>query len=314
MPKPSGKPKSEYAIQTVTNALRMLEVFHGESEMGVSDLARTLGLHKNNAFRLLATLELAGYMEQDPATELYRLGPRCVELGQAFVRSHSLMNRARPILEALAAEAGETAHLGVLTGGEVVHLDGVQPDQIVLTGLRVGRRLEAHCTALGKVLLAGEIERRGRASFRAGVNEAGAALTGGASGASEASDRPSGRITDRAGGVDVETPTDAAVAALYADAPLPRHTPTTVTDPSKLVEELRAVQLRGFAIDREELAPGLHCVAAPVRDGSARVVAAISLSGPAMRLDDHALEGAAADRVTAAAERLSTQLGATPAH
>ena len=116
MAKTSSKPKSEYAIQTVSNALRMLEVFHEESEMGVSDLARRLGLHKNNAFRLLATLELAGYIQQTPATELYHLGPRCLELGQAFARSHTLMSQARPILEKLAADAGETAHLGPLPG------------------------------------------------------------------------------------------------------------------------------------------------------------------------------------------------------
>ncbi len=107
MPKTSSKPKSEYAIQTVTNALRMLEVFHTETEMGVSDLARNLGLHKNNAFRLLATLELAGYIQQTPSTELYHLGPRCLELGHAFARSHTLMNRARPILEELAETTRE---------------------------------------------------------------------------------------------------------------------------------------------------------------------------------------------------------------
>ncbi|HPG27145.1 MAG TPA: IclR family transcriptional regulator [Myxococcota bacterium] len=154
----SSKPKSDYAIQTVTNALRMLEVFHTETEMGVSDLARRLGLHKNNAFRLLATLELAGYIQQTPETELYHLGPRCLELAHAFARSHTLMRQARPILEELARDCGETAHLGVLSrgdrGDEVVHLDGVQPAQLVLTGSRVGERLPAHCTALGKVLLA----------------------------------------------------------------------------------------------------------------------------------------------------------------
>ena len=83
MVKTSNKPKNEYEIQTVANALRMLEVFHTESEMGVSDLARHLDLHKNNAFRLLATLELAGYIQQSPETDLYRLGPRCLELGHA---------------------------------------------------------------------------------------------------------------------------------------------------------------------------------------------------------------------------------------
>ena len=56
------KPKSDYAIQTVTNALRLLDVFREEEEIGVAELARRLGLHKNNVFRLLATLEEQGYI------------------------------------------------------------------------------------------------------------------------------------------------------------------------------------------------------------------------------------------------------------
>jgi IclR family KDG regulon transcriptional repressor len=254
MTKNSSKPKSEYAIQTVMNALRMLEVFHTETEMGVSDLARRLGLHKNNAFRLLATLELAGYMQQTPETDRYHLGPRCLELGHAFARSHTLIKEARPILEELAATMGETAHLGVLRGDEVVHLDGVLPEQLILTGLRVGERLPAHCTALGKVLLAD------------GTRD----------------------LTDRT---------------------FKRHTDSTLVDPAKLADELRAVAIQGYAPDLEEFAPGLRCVAAPVRDASARAIAAISLSGPSFRLTEEALHGEGARAVTAAAMRLSQKLG-----
>jgi IclR family KDG regulon transcriptional repressor len=254
MTKNSSKPKSEYAIQTVMNALRMLEVFHTETEMGVSDLARRLGLHKNNAFRLLATLELTGYMQQTPETDLYHLGPRCLELGHAFARSHTLINEARPILEELAKTTGETAHLGVLRGDEVVHLDGVLPEQLVLTGLRVGERLPAHCTALGKVLLA------------------------------DGSCDLTGRI-------------------------FKRHTDSTLVDPAKLADELRAVAIQGYAPDLEEFAPGLRCVAALVRDGSARAIAAISLSGPSFRWTEEALHGEGARAITAAATRLSQKLG-----
>jgi len=254
MPKNSSKPKSEYAIQTVVNALRMLEVFHTETEMGVSDLARRLGLHKNNAFRLLATLELAGYMQQTPETDLYHLGPRCLELGHAFARSHTLINQARPILEELAETMGETAHLAVLRDSEVVHLDGVLPEQLVLTGSRVGERLPAHCTALGQVLLAD------------GTFEVG-------------------------------------------DQAFERHTDTTLVDPAKLADELRAVALQGYAPDLEEFAIGLRCVAAPVRDSSARVIAALSLSGPSHRFTEEFLHGDGAHAVTAAATRLSQKLG-----
>ena len=55
-----SKPKSDYTIQTVSNALRLLEAFAADAELGVSELSRRLGLHKNNVFRLLATLELGG--------------------------------------------------------------------------------------------------------------------------------------------------------------------------------------------------------------------------------------------------------------
>ncbi len=75
MAKIGSKPKSDYAIQTVMNAFRMLEVFDGAVAIGVSDVARSLGLHKNNAFRLLATLEIAGYIQQSADNELYHLGP-----------------------------------------------------------------------------------------------------------------------------------------------------------------------------------------------------------------------------------------------
>jgi DNA-binding IclR family transcriptional regulator len=148
------KPKSDYAIQTVSNALRLLETFANEDELGVSELSRRLSLHKNNVFRLLATLEQTGYVEQSSDTDRYRLGSACLELGHSFARHHTLIRRGRPILEELVRKVGETAHIAQLRNHEVVHLDGVQANQRVLTALRIGERMPAHCTALGKALLA----------------------------------------------------------------------------------------------------------------------------------------------------------------
>jgi len=287
MVKTSSKPKAEYAIQTVANALRMLEVFHTESEMGVSDLARRLKLHKNNAFRLLATLELAGYIQQHPETELYRLGPRCIELGQAYLRSHDLIEQARPILEELSSSEGETAHLASLIDGEVIHLDGVLPDQLILTGSRVGLRLPSHCTALGKVLLAGSV-----ATSMASMNPS---MKNGPASPGAASDSWHG---------------GAGSAAEIKDRALVSFTETTIVDPMKLVDELRNVEMRGYAVDLEEYVPGLCCVAAPVRDATSAVIAAVSISGPSFRLSEASLHGEAAAAVVAAASRLSRELGA----
>ena len=74
--------KTNYIIQSVSHALDVLEQFSGEhDELGVTELSKRLKLHKNNVFRLLATLESRGYIEQNKATENYRLGIRCLQLG-----------------------------------------------------------------------------------------------------------------------------------------------------------------------------------------------------------------------------------------
>jgi DNA-binding IclR family transcriptional regulator len=157
------KSKSDYSIQTVSNALRVLEVFSEEDEIGVSDLSRRLNLHKNNVFRLLATLEENGYIEQSARSEQYRLGTGCLELGRAFARGNTLLRSARPILVELSALLGETVHIATLRKTYVIHLDCEAPDQLIMTASRIGLRLPASCTALGKVLLAGlEPEARGQ--------------------------------------------------------------------------------------------------------------------------------------------------------
>ncbi len=150
---PAKKPKSDYVIQTVSHALRLLEEFRAEDELGVTELSRRLNLHKNNVFRLLATLEQRGYIEQSPANERYRLGAKCLELGETFCRSHPLLEQARPVLRDLAEEIGETVHLAQMTSFEVVHIDAQVHQQPILAPSRVGQRLPVHCTALGKILL-----------------------------------------------------------------------------------------------------------------------------------------------------------------
>lgn len=257
------RPKRDYVIQTVTNAVRLLESFRDEEALGVTELARRLELHKNNVFRLLATLEENGYVEQASESDRYRLGVRCLELGTSFARTHTLARHGRDALEELARETGESTHLGALHEFEVVHLDGAQPDRLVLSGSRVGRRLPAHCTALGKVLLA---------------------CTDG--GVQERFDRE--RVRERG---------------------LPAWTAATLCDREKFFEHLRGVAGQGFAVDLEECQEGLCCAAAPVRDGSGRVVAALSLSAPAFRMDAEALAREGVPRVCRAAELLSRRLG-----
>jgi DNA-binding IclR family transcriptional regulator len=153
------KPKADYAIQAVANALRLLHVFRDEEEIGVADLARRLDLPKNNVFRLLATMVEHGFIEQCRVTGRYRLGLECHALGQGFTRARPLLERARPVLDQLLEQTGETVHLAVRDGFEVVHLEARVPAREIAIGVRTGRRAPMHCTALGKVLLGCSPER-----------------------------------------------------------------------------------------------------------------------------------------------------------
>lgn len=152
---PAKKDKSEYIIQAVSHALDLLEQFHNDvDELGVTELSKRLKLHKNNVFRLLATLESRGYIEQNKATENYRLGLKSLELGQTFIKQMGLLRQAKLTLEQLVHECNETAYVAIFKENHVVYLDVVETDMTVRVVSRVGSRLPAYCTAAGKVHLA----------------------------------------------------------------------------------------------------------------------------------------------------------------
>jgi IclR family KDG regulon transcriptional repressor len=147
--------KVNYTIQSVSHALDILESFtRTEDELGVTELAKRLGLHKNNVFRLLATLEHRGYIEQNKTTENYRLGPKTLQIGSIFIEQRECRRQARPVLDSLAAASGETAVVAVLRGNKVIYMDSVDTDRPVRAVSRVGAMYPAHCTAVGKVQLA----------------------------------------------------------------------------------------------------------------------------------------------------------------
>ena len=156
--------KSSYIIQSVAHALDLLEEFSGDvNELGVTELSRRLKLHKNNVFRLLATLEAKGYVEQNKITENYRLGLKALELGQRYIKQVGLIKQAKPFLEEIVNKVNETTYLGILRDGFAVYLDAVEAKRTVRVVSRVGLRLPAHCSAIGKAQVAylseSELER-----------------------------------------------------------------------------------------------------------------------------------------------------------
>lgn len=257
--------KSSYIIQSVTNALDLLEEFRGEdTELGVTELSKRLGLHKNNVFRLLATLESRGYMEQNKVTGNYRLGLKVLELGQVFIKHMGLLKMARPILEEIVERCNETSYLGVIRDDRVVYVDVVEATRPVRVISRVGVGLPVYCSAVGKAQIAFE----------------------------------SADEVDR----------------ILNENPMKRYTAHTLADRGQVLAQLDEIRQRGYALDDEEYDEGIRCVGVPVRDYTRRVIAGLSISGPAYRFTGDRIETELAPLVLEAGRKLSARLGYEVGH
>ncbi len=250
--------KTNYVIQSVSHALDVLEQFTDDTdELGVTELSKRLKLHKNNVFRLLATLEARGYIEQNRATENYRLGLRCLRLGQGYVTQTGLLRQARPVLLKVADASRETAFVAIMSNGTIVPLDAVEAARPVRLVARIGDALPSHCTAAGKLYLAFADE-----ALRNSLPET-----------------------------------------------LKQYTHETVATRHALIDQLRVVADRGYAIDRGEHIDDVCSVAVPVRDYTRTIVAALAVSGPTYRLPQERLDAEIVPLMLKAGRDLSTRLG-----
>jgi DNA-binding IclR family transcriptional regulator len=146
-----------YPISSVGNALRLLLLFREQQSVRLTEACAYLGVAHSTAHRLLAMLIQHGFVRQE-ATRVYRPGPMLVEIGLAVVQKMDVRMHARPFLEALSAEFGETVHLVILEGDKVRYVDAVESDRTLRVTARMGQMLPAHCTSAGKALLA-ELDR-----------------------------------------------------------------------------------------------------------------------------------------------------------
>jgi IclR family transcriptional regulator, KDG regulon repressor len=159
-PTASGAPtpdpfQPQYRIQALERAAAILGAFTAEEpELRLSDLAERLGLHKATTHRFLVNLEHLGFVERAPRSGKYRLGWRLFELGGLVSQRLDLWDEALPFLEGLVRDTGETGHLAVLEGGQVVYIERVETRRALRLPAAARRGHPAHATNLGKVLLA----------------------------------------------------------------------------------------------------------------------------------------------------------------
>lgn len=149
----------DYLLSSVKNALRLLRSFSiDEPEKKVTELAASLGLGKSTVSRLLATLASEGFVIKDPETQKYRLGLSILNLNTIATSNLEINRESQPVLQRLVHEIGETTHIAVLEGREVIYLNKVECKHPVQILSHVGRRNPVHCTSSGKVLLANQKE------------------------------------------------------------------------------------------------------------------------------------------------------------
>jgi IclR family KDG regulon transcriptional repressor len=231
------KPKFERAsrkdkrpVKSLIKALRILDTLGDHpGGLGITDLSGSLKTPKSTVHRLIATMEVAGYVVFEEPTSKYILGSRVARLGEQTNHQSSLLTFGVPALEQLTRVCHEASHLAILEGTEVVYISQEESKEPIRISFVRGHRAPVHCTALGKVFLA-ELS-------------------------------------------------DSEIMALYKNKKmLDQLTPRTRTKIEDLLPEIGAVRREGIAYDTEEYMPGLCCMAAPVRDFSSRIIAAMSLS------------------------------------
>jgi DNA-binding IclR family transcriptional regulator len=132
----------------------VLDALADGEELGTNEIARRSGINASSVSRLLATLAAARYVEHVPATGRYRLSLRLVELGNAVIGRLDLRTVARPHLQALVRETGETATLSAPGEHDAVTVDFEHGSAAVQSVAQLGRPSVGHATAVGKVLLA----------------------------------------------------------------------------------------------------------------------------------------------------------------
>lgn len=150
-----SRDKGSYTVLTVEKALDLLDVLSEEpADATLPSLADKLGISRNKAFRLLATLESRGLVEREEWSGSFRLGIPAIELAQRFLKSASLIRHAHPVMEGLARKHDEAVYMTVLRGDEVLFLDMVDCDRQVKAAPLVGMRFPFFNNASGKAIKA----------------------------------------------------------------------------------------------------------------------------------------------------------------
>jgi IclR family pca regulon transcriptional regulator len=249
--------------QSLERGLAILSCFTpARPVLGIADIADHLGMSRSTTHRYVITLVALGYLEQG-ASRKYRLGLRVTDLGMSALNSTGLREHADPYLQELRQRTSYTVALGVLDGPEILVINRARSFRRSPNGtdldLQAGSRLPAHCTSIGKLLLA-------------------------------------------------HLP-DSSQREVFTSMKLTRHGPNTITSKRALRDQLERVRAAGFAVDDEELAPGIYSISTPVRNEDREIVAAVSIAAHRSMISLDEMIEALGPHVVSTADNISARLG-----
>lgn len=149
----AGEAADRDHMAALEKGLAVIECFDAaHDKLTIADVARATDLSRAAARRCLLTLTKLGYAEFDG--KFFRLTPRVLRLGHAWLASSALPQLVQPFLERLSEETHESSSACLLDGHEIVYIGRSAQRRIMSVGLSVGTRLPAFCTSMGRVLLA----------------------------------------------------------------------------------------------------------------------------------------------------------------
>lgn len=145
--------KEEYHSSTIQRALDILNVFKDHPSQSFGDLQKKLGYNKTTLYRVLSTLQDNKYLKKDEGGK-YGLGINLFILGNRISKEYQLINVSTPFMQGLSQSLDLTIHLGILDGTNVILIQKIEPHRSIIMICHIGGYLPAHCTSLGKTLLA----------------------------------------------------------------------------------------------------------------------------------------------------------------
>lgn len=252
----------KYTVPALERGLRLLGEFSRDSRtLSAPELARRLDLPRSTVFRLLNTLEAMGFIERTASSSEYRLGMAVLRLGFEYLSSLELTELGQPLLARLCDEIHYSCNLVVRDGRSIVYVAKVAPTTPFASSVRVGTRLPAHGTVLGRVLLQ-----------------------------------------------DLTLP---ELRALYPEDHLEVFSGSTPKTVLELFDLLEMDRQRGYVMGEGFYEASISTIAAPVRDESNRIVAALGTTIPSAHIEAGLID-AMVQRVRASADELSRLLNYQP--